>query len=904
MSGRVKFLKQTPKPSAPDKPENVEEFDVANLPEVIIDQISFKLASFEDMIRDSVCEVTTKVTTVTSVQRDGLDSPKMGTVDAKTLCVTCHQNVMKCIGHFGFIRLPEPIPHPTYIRKIIKVLNSVCGGCGGLILSNEAIKSYGILNYSGDTRLNELEVHSKGKLCYNSSNNAPVCSRNPTYDAKKSEDQGFIIYYTDDPDQPRRARTVNIMDILSKISDDDIKTMGMDLTRPYDMITQGIPVIPPRDRPTEEIEGDIYPNSLTNFYVEILKYVTILKSLKDRGSVDYSENLTYLVFYIKHFYDNADKLATRNNKVWKGIKEYIGTKKGLIRQNIQGKRGDQAGRTVLGPATHLKFGQIALSQEQASKLSHKVTVTQFNIKFLTDLIRRNKAHTIIPSTGPYKGNRIKILDRHRATIALVIGDEVERELMDGDFEPAGRQPTIHKESLMGFEIVIWNRRTMGLPLSYTTSMNADFDGDEGNLYVARSLETIAESRVIMNVRNCIMSSENNGPNFGLVMNSVLAASLLTYENPIIPKEIFNDAIFKITNTKDLPTLGTRLARYGIHPYSGYALFSALLPADFYYDKRTKSDPEKPVIKEGILISGFLTKSDIGVAQNSIIQFLAKKYGNERASDFLTDAPFVMTSWLEDTGFSVGYGDLFIRKTNRETGLEENICKTVAKEEIEKIKLIVDSYNTNVDNPLERERIESDIMAQLNNVTSIGTQLIDEKLPLTNRLGLMVMAGSKGSNYNISQIMAALSQQSIKGKRPPATVRRNDGPNVTTTYAAEVTPISSGLIEESFYEGLTPEGYAIHQIASREGLNDTASNTALIGSTNHRMMRALENISIHYDGTVRNSQNIIYQISYGEDNFNPAALQNVPGPYGAKVTSFIDVVTTFSSINSMFGFISA
>jgi DNA-directed RNA polymerase II subunit RPB1 len=42
----------------------------------------------------------------------------------------------------------------------------------------------------------------------------------------------------------------------------------------------------------------------------------------------------------------------------------------------------------------------------------------------------------------------------------------------------------------------------------------------------------------------------------------------------------------------------------------------------------------------------------------------------------------------------------------------------------------------------------------------------EDLYMWNRLKAMVTAGSKGSNLNISQIMACVGQQNVEGKRIP------------------------------------------------------------------------------------------------------------------------------------------
>lgn len=34
------------------------------------------------------------------------------------------------VGHFGHVRLPEPIFHPTYVRLLQRMLQKICLGCG------------------------------------------------------------------------------------------------------------------------------------------------------------------------------------------------------------------------------------------------------------------------------------------------------------------------------------------------------------------------------------------------------------------------------------------------------------------------------------------------------------------------------------------------------------------------------------------------------------------------------------------------------------------------------------------------------------------------------------------------------------------------------------------------------
>ena len=56
---------------------------------------------------------------------------------------------------------------------------------------------------------------------------------------------------------------------------------------------------------------------------------------------------------------------------------------------------------------------------------------------------------------------------------LVIGDEVDRWLENGDWVVFNRQPTLHKQGIMGYEVVLGSPSTIGLALNVTRAHNAD-----------------------------------------------------------------------------------------------------------------------------------------------------------------------------------------------------------------------------------------------------------------------------------------------------------------------------------------------------------------------------------------------------------------------------------------------
>ena len=152
-----------------------------------------------------------------------------------------------------------------------------------------------------------------------------------------------------------------------------------------------------------------------------------------------------------------------------------------------------------------------------------------------------------------------------------------------------------------------------------------------------------------------------------------------------------------------------------------------------------------------------------------------------------------------------------------------------------------------------ESFENEVNNELNNARNNAGNIVLEALASDNRLKNMVNAGSKGSNMNISQIMACVGQQNVEGKRIPFGFQRRSLPHFPKD---DFGPESKGFVANSYLIGLTPTEFYFHAMGGREGLIDTAVKTADTGYISRRLMKALEDVMVKYDGTVRTSKEMI------------------------------------------------
>lgn len=94
--------------------------------------IQFGIFSDQEVIQGSVCEVFStqiydKETGLPA--ENGLNDPRMGVTVRGLICQTCFGEVKNCPGHYGHIKLAEPVYHNGFLNMILKILKCVCYNC-------------------------------------------------------------------------------------------------------------------------------------------------------------------------------------------------------------------------------------------------------------------------------------------------------------------------------------------------------------------------------------------------------------------------------------------------------------------------------------------------------------------------------------------------------------------------------------------------------------------------------------------------------------------------------------------------------------------------------------------------------------------------------------------------------
>ena len=484
------------------------------------------------------------------------------------------------------------------------------------------------------------------------------------------------------------------------------------------------------------------------------------------------------------------------------------------------------------------------------------------------------------------------IDSTKIAPIVKVGDMVERHLIDGDVVLFNRQPSLHKMSIMAHRVKVMPWRTFRFNECVCNPYNADFDGDEMNLHVPQTEEARAEAACLMDVRKNLITPKDGAALVSATQDFLTASYLLTQRDMFMTKEEFCTACTYATDAKAHIDLPRPAVMYPVQLWTGKQLFSVLLqnalngesvsvelkeknfepPSD-----KTAHDVMCPrdgfvVIKNSEHLSGNLCKTTLGSSKKGLVFALARDVNEATAARFLGMMTKSFTRWLTNFGFSIGIDDVTPSedlKQFKRSLIQERYVKCT--ENIEKYHAKTLQLHPGCN---EEESLEAELSSILNKVREKCGDELMRTLPKHNATLCMATCGSKGSPLNICQMMAAVGQQIVNGERVAEGYVERTLPHFERN---DKTPEAKGFVASSFYDGLSATEFFFHTQGGREGLVDTAVKTAETGYMQRRLTKALEDLSLRYDGTVRTSTKSIVQFEYGDDGLNPSFMESNSRP---------------------------
>ncbi len=840
-----------------------------------IEKLEFKLISPSFMKKMAIVKVITpELYDADGYPVDGgLMDIRMGVVDPGLRCRTCGGRVKECPGHFGFIELARPAVHVRFVPWIIDFLRCTCRKCSRILISPDKIAAYVKDIKKIERQKGELE---KWKFIKGVTKRCRTVSKCPYCGEKQSKIK--LEKPTTFNEDRIRLTPIDIRERLERIPDEDLLFLGLEplAGRPEWMIITLLPVPPVTVRPSITLEsGQRSEDDLTHKLGDIVRTNQRLFENLNAGAPEIiiDDLWDLLQYHVTTFFANnisqIPPARHRSGRPLKTLAERIKSKEGRFRRNLAGKRVDFSSRTVISPDPHIQINEVGIPQVVAIELTVPERVTEWNKDYLVGFVKRGPTkypganYVITPD-----GKRKKVIPDTVDVILEEIkpGYIVERHMIDRDVVIFNRQPSLHKMSMMAHYVKVLPGKTFRINPCTTTPYNADFDGDEMNLHVPQTEESRAEAEMLMNVANQIITPRYGLPIIGSEQDHISGCYLLTQEGFTLSRSETSQLMMSIGQFEKLPAKKI---------FTGKEIFSLLLPEDFNFEGKTKrcrrhdkcegKDCEYDCyvcVENGQLKSGAIDDRSIGAGSGKLYHEFIKFYGTERAIDFFQKVSLLGIKVLNMIGFTVKLSDTDIAPESFSE------IKSILNNAEAESYMLIEKYNKRQMRAYPgrtlKETLESNVMSVLNRARNKVSKVVESHTSSKNYTMVMADSGARGSSLNVALIAACVGQTALRGSR----INKGYSERVFPHFEKnDLGPGAHGFIRHGYKGGLNPFEFFFHAISGRDSMMDTSMRTPKSGYMQRRLVNALQDIKVHFDGTVRDSSGTVIQFKYGEDGID-------------------------------------
>jgi len=244
-----------------------------------------------------------------------------------------------------------------------------------------------------------------------------------------------------------------------------------------------ISVLPIGYRPTGDMER---VNPYTNVYNEIIRSNNELQKLVKYASCtleNVQQGYSRVFDWVRELMVSNVKHLSRGDDKYKPLAELLIGKTGLIRERMLGVRVDYSGRTVIVVDPELPVDVVGIPKTMIARLLELKVIKAVNRDPLgkVSMLKKRSSREI---------------------------EDRACQMMEGDYEPIGRQPTLFYLGMRSFKVKPVDGDAIVLnPLS-TPAFNADFDGDQMHTEIALSEKAQEEVQKLMASTSNLFYSRN------------------------------------------------------------------------------------------------------------------------------------------------------------------------------------------------------------------------------------------------------------------------------------------------------------------------------------------------------------------------------------------------------------
>ncbi|GFR88954.1 DNA-directed RNA polymerase subunit [Elysia marginata] len=863
---------------------------MASAPYSTIETLSFTIASDADNVRDSVVEVTSyELFAGDRPVSGGCFDPRMGTTDHHYGCVTCGLQRRECPGHGGLMHSRVSLESPLFVAEIRRWLRVICLECGAPVIDPRKYESVG----RAQRLVEASKASTEGARC-------PLCTAVHPKIVKDDDD-----YFTYNAVYPSAGKAVvrklypgAIREMFERVTSATAEAFG----RPYHpsvLVLRKIFVPPNTIRPGVRMgfgpTGAASYHDLTNMVQYLVKRNLMLpremppQITKDLDRlIQNAQQLYYDMVLGGAGTDAANGSSGKRGLVVgsRSVRSIVRTfarKEGRIRKNLLGKRVWLISRSTISGNPHLRIDEVGYPVAFARTIQVEETVQEFNrdrlMVYFLNGVKQYPGCTRVIKRATGAVHRVSGL---RRDFQLEIGDRIERDVVTGDFGFFNRAPSLERSSIGVHRIVILEDptiHTFQMNVAACDWYNADFDGDQMNLWTPHTIMSRVEAELMSSAPNWFISTKSSGPVNGQVQDSNVGSFELTRSASVMDK-FHAMALFAATRS-DPPDFSEASHE---DRYTGRSVVSLLferLPVNFDKPPRWYSETLAPYIdydpqeirtelKSGKLLSGVLDKNSVGAgAGGGIFHLISREYGARKALDAIYALQQMAISFIGNRGFTVGTGDMVVGSKGL-AEIHDIVAGVLRESELITERLTHGELVPPIGMTTHEyyERLQQEALKVPDELLRPVLSSID---PDWNGLFKMVATGSKGSTPNLLHIMGLIGQIELNTQR----IQEQFGFRRTNVYFPRFATGAAayGFVKNCYVTGMTSPEYVFSDMNGRFDLINKALSTASTGYANRKAVMALQSDIV--DNFRRLAKDTcIVQLLYGEDGLDTRRVERV------------------------------
>lgn len=514
---------------------------------------------------------------------------------------------------------------------------------------------------------------------------------------------------------------------------------------------KNIPVLPINMRPSIIDSNNIMiHNNITTMYIRLLEL-----------NHQYDKNLLSCSGYALRVYNLYKKILgihsstdTTENSDKNFIKQILSGKTGIFRSMCLAKRQNFCLRSVIVPNINIPLDKVLIPKEFTDQL--------------------------IPYG--YKPN---------------------------DYVIINRQPTLQTTSILSVRSFPSSCRTIQINPLIASVFQADFDGDEMNIFWLPGEESKKELATKLNISKNIRSFKDGSLMIKFIQDTLTGLYNMTKDQQIVEPHIIKNVCkrLKISNKKWNMFCNFYKSRMNTSKIPYKHLLSLLLPKTL-----SLKDENELLVDHGILLHP-ISGNNQKVLLNSITH-----YGNDFYLKFMWDVQGMIHEYNLFHTISISISDCIPDPSveNEFKCILENIPDTLSTMPLSNL----DSSIFNQNNPMDEKKIKNIRFHNYQSLKKLSNSI-------NNNLTNIVNSGSKGNSDNVIQILMSVGVQAVMPKC---------------------------YIKSSYSEGLTAKELFVHSKSGRAGIISTSLNTSSTGYLQRELVKSMEDLITDKDGFVHDYNN--------------------------------------------------